>query len=171
MKVMACDLATVSGIAVDGPGGKPRGITYRLPTGGNDLGGAGLAFSDWLHGLASIERPDLIALEAPVLGNTGAKVFTSEMLVGLAFMAEVVSKSLHIPTVRAHVQTVRRHLLGNGRPRNPKRAVIDRCRLLGWAPKNDNEADAMALWLHTKARLDRTFRIETGTPLFAGARA
>lgn len=150
MKVMACDIASTSGFALDGPDGKPRGITFKLPGGGNDLGLAGLAFSEFMHGVASMQRPDVIAIEAPVLGNGGDKVFTSELLIGLAFIAEVVASSLSIRTVRGNVQTVRKAVLGRGRPDDPKRAVIAHCRAQGWGPKNDNEADAMVLWKWTK---------------------
>ena len=143
-------------------------MTYRVPGGGNDLGRAGLAFSEWLYDLASLEKPGLIAIEAPVLGKSGGKVFTSELLVGLAFTADLIAASLNIRAVRAHVQSVRRHLLGNGRPENPKRAVMERCRLLGWSPRDNNEADAMALWLHTKSVHDRTYQPATGSPLFEG---
>jgi hypothetical protein len=169
VKIVAADIASATGLAVDGGDGRPRGLTFRVPCGGEDLGRAGLAFSEWLYGVVAIEKPDLLAIEAPVLGNAGGRVFTSEILIGLAFMAAVVAKSRGIRFERAHVQTVRRHLLGQGRPDNPKRAVLARCRLLGWAPANDNEADAMAVWAWAKARHDRTFRYESATELFGRA--
>src|SRR5690606_34904388 len=105
----------------------------------------------------------------PVLGNSGGKVFTSELLIGLAFMAGVVAASRRVRFERGHVQQVRRHFLGQGRPSNPKRAVMDRCRLLGWPVADHNCADAAALWCWAKSTYDKSFRVETGTPLFKGA--
>ena len=168
--MLAADVATVTGVAFDGPNGRPLGATYRVPTGGHDLGAAGLAFSGWLYDLISLQEPELLAVEAPILGKSGGKVFTSELLIGLAFMAAVVAKSHGIRFVRANVQSVRRHFVGQGRPPNAKQAVVDRCRLLHWEPANHNEADAMAAWHWAKATHDRGFH-EVGTPMFASAGA
>ena len=170
MKIVAADIASATGVAVDREDGRPRCMTWHTREGA-DMWAAGLAFADRLDSLLALEKPGLLAIEAPVLGNSGGKVFTSELLIGLAFMAGVVARARGIRFERVHVQTVRRHLLNQGRPNNPKRAVMERCRLLGWEVRNDNEADAAAVWAFAKASWDGSFRLEAATPMFSRVEA
>lgn len=174
MKILALDLATHVGWCVDGPEVvPPRAGAFKLRGGGTELGVAGLAFSEWLAEMVATWRPDAIAFEAPLMGGPGV-VFngrTARLLIGLAFVTEVVAASYATRCFEEHVQSVRRHFLGQGRPKDPKRATVERCRLLGWEVPDHNAADAAALWAFAKARLDRTFRLEATTPMFGRASA
>ena len=49
-----------------------------------------------------------------------------------------------------------------------KASVIGRCMSLGWAPQNDNEADAAALWDFACSRVSRAHQIATMGGLFNG---
>lgn len=174
MKVLALDISKRStGWAVDGEDGRPRAGCYRgasehLP------GKAGAVFSEWLCSMIDAHKPDLIAVEAAAFGASGSGDFRmskeiSKLLIGLAFLAETVAASYQLRYSEYAVQTVRAHFVGAGRPKNPKKAVRDRCNLLGWETRNDDEGDALALWACTKAMNDKSFRYETATPLFAPA--
>lgn len=71
------------------------------------------------------------------------------------------------------VSTVRKHFVGTGNLKRDeaKRAVMDRCRLLGWPIANgegrddDNRADANAVWAYSMALTFPTWA-PNGTPLF-----
>lgn len=146
-------------------GGGWTGTSAHLP------GTAGARYSEWLCQIISTYKPELIAYEAPVMGGSGRGVTMSMevsfVLIGLAFLTETIAASYKVRCVRAHVATVRKHLLGSGRPTNPKEAVMARCKLLGFDIANHDEADATALYLWAKATYDKDFRYEKATPLFA----
>lgn len=178
MRVLALDIATTTGWAVDrsGDGGpSPLTGTKRLAAGSADgarLGRAGLEFAKWLDGMIRLHAVETVAIEAPAMGGRGIvmSAVTARMLIGLAFTAEVVAASADVPVWEAAVSTARKNLLGTGRPADGKKAVVERCRLLGWQVKDHNAADAACLWALAKGRLDREWRLETATPLFrAGA--
>jgi hypothetical protein len=149
--------------------GSYTGASEALP------GRAGALYSQWLCQIISTYKPALIAYEAPVIGNRGGgmtmNMEVAFVLIGLAFLTETIAASYKIRCVRAHAMTVRKHFLGTGRPENPKRAVMERCKLLGFDVANHDVADAAALWAWAKATHDKEFRYETTTPLFGKAGA
>jgi hypothetical protein len=171
MIVLALDLATNTGWAVDrDAGGSPLTGLYRLIGGGRDRGHAFMKFDRWLFDMARQTKAELIAFEAPIVGGAPTNIDMALLLIGLAAHVEMVAASLDIRAVNAAVSTVRKFFTGSGRPTNPKKATLDRCKQLRWDVGGDhNRADAAALWTYTKATNDRTFRVETGTPLFSGA--
>lgn len=171
MIVLALDLATETGWAVDHEGGSmPRTGSYELRGNAASRGYAFLEFSKWLFSFARMTMADVIAYEAPVFGGMPTGPDHAMLLIGLAAMTEEKAAALDVRCVQTVSSTVRKYFLGHGRPDNPKKAVVDRCNLLRWDVKNNhNRADAAALWCHTKATLDPAFRVETGTALFARA--
>jgi len=77
--------------------------------------------------------------------------------------------------VRTHMvasSTVRKHFIDSGglKSKEAKRAVIERCRLLGWAVEDDNAADATACWSYGISLVAPKWSPRS-TPLFSGARA
>lgn len=154
-------------------GDRRDGERYALSwTGASEAlpGRAGALYSEFLCNVIRTHEPQLIAYEAPVMGNRGGgmtmNMEVAFVLIGLAFLTETIAASYKIRCVRAHVATVRKHLLGTGRPDNPKQAVMERCKLLGLDVANHDIADAAATWAWAKAKHDPTFRYETTTPLF-----
>lgn len=169
-----------TGFALDGRDGAcpPRAGTWTSPT--KILGAFGLAYQEWLYDFARTNRVEGIGYEAPAVGNSGGKkdsgsfVMSEEVsiaLIGLAFATETIAASLGVRCERVHVQTVRRHFVGHGRPKDPKKAVMDRCKQLGWPAPNTDATDAAAVWCFCKSSWDPTFRLEAATPLFKGAAA
>lgn len=171
MRVLALDIATTTGFAVDGDGAAPRTGTFRVRGGGNALGPAGFSFGQWLHNSIQAFEVEAVAFEAPLMGGKGVvmNANTSRLLIGLAFMVETVAHGSRMQCFEATVQQVRKHFLGHGRPSNPKQATIVRCRQFGWQVRDHNAADAAALWAYAKATLDPSFRLESTTPLFGRA--
>ncbi len=179
MIILSLDVATKCGWAVDGPGGKPRLGVFNNPSAGRGRGPVCLHFSNWLYPFAKACNPDMIVAEAPAFGGktkldeegkqTGfvMSAAVAGLLIGLETQVEVVAASLNVEFRSAHVQTVRRHFVGNGRPKNPKAVVMARCRQLGWDPPDDNAADAAALWDWAKSTYDRKSMSPPPTALFA----
>lgn len=171
MKALALDISkTRTGYAVDDTDGRPRAGSFDAAK-GLPNGKAGAAYSRFLCRLIERERPDLIAYETPILPvrdpKTPITMKTVGPLVGLVFLTETIAASYRIDVTDKGASSVRKYFLGEGRPKNRKDAVQERCRILGWAFRNHDEADAMAIWAWAKAARDRKWRLETGTPLFA----
>lgn len=176
MRVLALDISkTCTGVAVDGEGGRPLASSFKGAANTPTNGRAGARFSKWLIRTIRDYDVELLAVEAPIVANSrddDSKIYMNakivRVLMGLPFLAETTADLMGIQYAEYAVQTVRRTFLGHGRPPNAKRAVLERCRILGWVATNDNEGDALALWYHAKSTNDRTFRPEIGTPLFRG---
>ena len=111
-----------------------------------DLDGPSLCrFQDDVTDLLRLHRPGLIAFEAPLApGATAGAQATVRLWTLVAFVCYTAAR-WRIPAVPAHVQSVRKHFLGTGRPKNPKAAVMDACRRRGWSPRTHNQADALAV--------------------------
>ncbi len=175
MRLLALDIATTTGFAVDRPAGSntpgPMTGTFTCRGGGFRQGAAGHSFGNWLHKVIAHFNVEALVFEAPLLGGSAIVMNkqTARLLIGLAFVAETCAYGRKIPVFEANVQTVRRHFVGHGRPKNPKQAVMERCRILGWEFRNHDEADAAAVWAYTKACRDKSFRLESATPMFARA--
>lgn len=169
--IVALDIATTTGVAYDAPGGlRPLSSTWRAPPADpDDLGTMGVAFQDWLVEVLSVIKPDMLAIEAPLVprgNNLVTSARTVQILIGLAFLAETTGKRAGVEVVQENVGKIKKHFTGDGRAR--KGGMIAAARLMGWEPRNDHEADAMALWAFCKATDDPAWA-PNGTPLFAGA--
>lgn len=176
MIILALDLSfSRTGYAVDGfeSACPPRTGFWSPPGGGYIVGKAGHAYQSWLYRAIGDWNVERVVYEAPAAGNTGGGIIMKadllEMLFGLAFSTQVIAWTREIPVGKAHVQTVRKHFLGHGRPKNPKKHVMERCKTLGWPVPNHDAADAAALWCWAKATFDKSFRVETASPLFGNA--
>lgn len=178
--VLGLDVATRTGWAINGPmSGVPIVGTFKAPrpegdkAEGFDLGPVFLAFRRWLDGMIVIHKPDTVAFEAPlnIVHGGSAKVLTNQntirLLFGFAALVEMCASEHGVPTYEANVGTIKRHFAGHGRA--DKAAMMARCRMLGWAVADDNQADAAALWAYVSALKNPKFSIMT-TPLY-GRRA
>lgn len=166
-KVLALDLATCTGWAIDGPGRNARGDVVPLHgsrragpaiIGETEYGATYVDFRDWLVDLVSVHKPKYFVYEAPLRfaggGNTKrgqASPATVRKLLGLCAIAEETAERLSLIHLESDVQTVRKHFCGHGFAK--KAAVIATCRMLGWHPEDDNAADALALWDFARAAL------------------
>ena len=104
-----------------------------------------------LRDLFSANLPDAVYIEQPVRGGMNMQTNANTLLVlqGLYMAVHAICGPYGVRTSESHVQTVRKHFVGAARPENPKKAVLERCYALGWLEpdcKDDNRADALALW-------------------------
>lgn len=108
-------------------------------------------------------------IEAPLLiANRDAAAHTAMALIQLTGAVRAAAARAGCKVTLTAVSTVRRHFIGVGNMRSAeaKRAVIARCRQLGWTVEDDNAADAAALWSYGMSIKFPKWSPQ-GTPLFA----
>lgn len=163
MQILALDLALQTGWAI-GTAADTKPMSGSIQIARSDASMAKM-FSEWrihLRDFLSL-NPDvsLVVFESPLLpfmkaGNTN--INTIRRLIGLASVTEELLYSLGKYDIReARVSDVRSHFLGSNRHKRDeaKALTIRKCRSLGWAPQDDNAADALALLDYQMAMLRR----------------
>tara|TARA_R110000868_G_scaffold237132_9_gene491631 strand:- start:37097 stop:37624 length:528 start_codon:yes stop_codon:yes gene_type:complete len=154
MKIMAFDIATHTGVAFGHAGKTPRATTFDLSKRGNsDAARFAKAIQLTRHLLEKYE-PDQVFYEAAI-GGPKASAF----LIGLAACVTGTAADMGVKVQEARIASVRKHFLGKhltardfktldakGARAAIKQAVIARCNQIGWQPRTDDEADAMAIW-------------------------
>lgn len=168
MIVAGLDMATMSGVAVGPIGGQPNLYSFDL--------GAGKSHDERFacalrlaKRLISDEGVTHIGIEAPVKAKHDKKA-TNQLLMGVVACVRGWACVKGVPVEVFEVGTIDKHFLGarmKGRPER-KRANISRCKLLGWAPQTDDEADAAAVWDVMCSRLSPAYAANSGS-LFRGA--
>lgn len=152
MRVLALDIASSCGWCIGGPGATPRFGTFKVPPAltPDDLGRRGAAFSNWLSDFVTVDRPNLIAFEAPISSAGLTNMQTIRMLYGLAFVAEMIAHIRGIDCEEANLQSVRKYFCGRGNAKKPD--VISECvNGRGWNIADDHQADAGAVWAYVMA--------------------
>lgn len=176
--VLAFDLAGSVGVAYGQAGGVPRSTTVNIGSRGPE----GERLATMLRATRAFLTefpPDVLAYEAPVGGPKTSHFLVALVgcFVGQATLMGFEPRSCAIASVRKHF--LGRHLTHADYPRGwtraqsraaIKAAVIARCGLLGWHPKSDDEADALAVWDYAAATLGRAQAAPLGG-LFDGRRS
>jgi len=161
--ILALDLATVMGWAQGRPGETPTSGFHRFAPPGSGRGAISAGAIKWYADWIKVSRPDLIYIEAPIApsimaGRTNMDALM--ILIGLCFTFEGLASTTGIwGTTLAAVHDVRGHFIGSRRMKSAdaKRATVAKCQQLGWMGKsdrNDNQADALALWSYACACVD-----------------
>lgn len=163
--ILALDVATVTGFAVGAPGKDPIHGSVSLRSGAEHPGTKGCLLGDWIGPILTVHKPWRVVIEAPLMmmPKSGGNAATMEHLIGLPYLVKVICCRRDIPVYPVASSTVRKFFLGNGRPENPKKAVMDECRRRGWEPSDDNDADSCAVWdyacgLYFPDQYRRTYR-------------
>jgi crossover junction endodeoxyribonuclease RuvC len=176
-RILALDLASRSGWACGYPYDRvPRSGSIRFTKLGASLGAIYCHCREWLddfifaHDPDQREDVDLIVFEAPMAPIHMASLtnaHTIRLLIGLCAVVEEFAFANRIDVREAKVSDVRRHFIGAGRFKRPeaKAATIETCHRLGWAPADDNAADALALWHYQASIFDPKLAVQT-SPLF-----
>lgn len=171
--ILFLDLATTTGWCDGVPGERPTSGTIRLAGSGGPNPEAYDTIYQFMDDRLRLTRYQMIAIEAPqspshMAGRTN--VNTARRLIGLCEVVEWVAYRhgyFGRRMVEARVDDVRRHLFSGSRPPKgeAKAYVIDRVKALGYAPADDNEADAIAGWLYASGIVGSKIAQMT-TPLF-----
>jgi hypothetical protein len=163
-RILALDLATRTGFAFGAAGEKPRFGSIRFASvGASHEAVFGKAIT-WAHGMFRDLAPDQVAYEEPMQFRGGkSRAGNDEILYGLPAIMQGVAHNLGIHDVRkAAVRDVRLHFIHRNAKREiAKRETMRRCRLLGWDVRDDNEADALALWHYACIFQDSKLAIQT----------
>ena len=168
MIIAALDLATKTGVAVGPLGGQPELWTLDLKSKGEAKFHATrlMQIQGLAHRLISEQGVGFIAIEKPFVASHN-NWETTLLTIGLT--ANVLSwaarKGIQVDIIPA--QTVAKHFTGSGKMKRDekKAAILAECRARGWDPKDDNQADAAALWELACSRLSHTHAAATG-PIF-----
>ena len=145
MKIAALDLSSHTGYAFGEHHEHPRYGTFDLPKTQDDVGRFVAAFDEWLNALIDVEHPELLAFEAPLmLGGGQTSITTTRKLMGLASHVEFVCYRRGIICREGNVSKIKKFWTGSGRAKKPE--MIAAARKWGYRVRDDNQADALALW-------------------------
>lgn len=171
-KILALDLASRTGWACGLPADdRPRSGSVRFAREGASMGAVFSGCRQWLNDfLAADADIKLVVFEAPmtpqhIAGRTSADII--RVLVGLCAVVEEATYGRGYDVREARVADVRAHFIGSNRIRRKeaKELTVTACYRLGWAPCDDNAADALALWHYQASLLEPKLALQT-SPLF-----
>lgn len=178
VRVLALDLATTTGWTVDGAAAQDAPLigSFTLHHVGADVEWAYVQLERHLLDLIRVHRPECGAFEAPLpRGAKGFKVkqdsaAAARKTLGIAAVAGMVLRREGLIVKECTVDQARASLLHGGADKD---AIMRTCRMYGWSPKNLDESDSVAVWVHWKRKLDpewnRWFCGQSlkATPMFA----
>ena len=165
MIIAALDLATKTGVAVGPLGGGPELWTLDLKSKGEAKFHATrlMQIQGLAHRLIAEHGVRFIAIEKPFIAAHN-NWETTLLTIGLT--ANVLSWAARkgIPVDIFPSQTVAKHFTGSGKMKRDekKAAILTECRARGWDPKDDNQADAAALWHLSCTKLSMEYAATNG---------
>lgn len=150
--ILTLDLATNLGWCLGTPSdAMPRFGHHKLPSTGENIGAFAVAFEDWLTAFLEREKPAIVVFEAPILPRQTTPA-TVRKLSGLVWEVERVCRRLGIKCREGRKSSVNLFFAGHGWAKKTDTMAI--CRRYGWKVRNDDEADACALWAYAAFKLD-----------------
>lgn len=144
MTILALDLATKTGFALLRPDNRiESGVENFAMRKGEGEGARYVKFRRWLVEMKQA-HPDLnrIVYEK-VMGHGAFQVISAHVYGGLLATLQAFGEHHAIAYDGIAVATIKKQFAGSGRAQ--KSDVIHQCRVMGFNPKDDNEADAIAL--------------------------
>ncbi|WP_306150677.1 hypothetical protein [Roseovarius sp. MMSF_3281] len=100
-------------------------------------------------------NPDVVVIEEAIASGGGGAQSRIQLAMGDRAAVMIICDQMGFKVREYAVPSIRKHFIGHGRLRRDvaKARTIARCRSLGWNVKNDNEADACAVWEFARAKL------------------
>lgn len=144
MKILALDLATISGWKTS----TASGIWNLKVKRGESSGMLVVRFKAKVRELIQLESIDLIAYERPAGRHVSSVMVASEMVGVLKDLC--IESGVDLACYSA--KEIKKFATGNGNCGKP--AMIEAAQKLGYNPIDDNEADAIFLYLLTDADLN-----------------
>jgi hypothetical protein len=139
---LALDLGTTTGWAMQMPLGTILSGTHSFKPGRYEGGGMRfLRFRRWLDEINNVKLESIYFEEVRAHPGTDAAHIYGGLMAHLTAWCEEKA----IPYQGVPVATIKRHATGKGNAK--KDAMLESVRLRGFQPKDDNEADALALLL------------------------
>ena len=143
--ILAVDLGTHLGWALDLPRGITSGVSDFSPSKGQGWGLRFLQFTNFLNTLSN-NNPIRIVYFEDVRAHNG--VVAAHVYGGFKAHLLAWCERTRIPYYGVNVRTIKQHATGTGKA--TKSLMIQSMRGLGFYPKDDNEADALALLMWAK---------------------
>lgn len=143
MTVLALDLATQCGYAILRADGRIESGSERFAACGKE--GAGMRwvhFRHWLVDQRAQHEFTKVAYEL-VVGGGPSQIYAQQVYGGFVAVLQTFCEHHRIQYQGHHVGTIKKAWTGIGNA--PKFEMIARAKHLGFNPKDDNEADAIAL--------------------------
>jgi hypothetical protein len=171
MLVAALDVASVTGIAVGEPGGRPAlsTVSFRRDRSDTDIDLFAYA-TGWIDRFLGSQRVDVLALEMPVA------IHDSTLLFGLRGVIAGHARRSGARVIEATVAQWRSYALGDGKLPGPKakQRAVDLISRLGWRNTGDltlthDSAEAACLWLWCCSRVAPNL-VQRTEPLFLAGR-
>lgn len=171
--ILALDLATTCGFARGRVDATPVCGSIRFGKTGASPNAVFAAALRWFtRALAQEPKPDLLILESMLSPDAKTGLTNRDVRDRLAGLHGCIRGVAHLNGIyeidEATVGDVRAHFIQDRTlKRDPaKRAVLERCRQLGWISDADlDAADALALWSYARSRIDPERGLEV-VPMF-----
>lgn len=178
MNIVALDVATRCGVAVGRPQAAPRAWSEHLGETDDARFAQALRLTDRL---IREHRPEVVVVEAAIGGEKA-----SHLLIGLVACVRGACTARGVEVESANIGAARKHFIGQhitsastafrhlrsqsarkaAARKAAKEAVMNRCRALGWPVRNDDEADAVALWDYAASRRSHAHAVMTAGGLW-----
>jgi hypothetical protein len=153
LRILALDLATTTGWARnwdwDGKWDEKRSGSHSFALKrGESAGMRWIYFRNWLSELVRGSSLDVIVFEAPLIGPMRSGT-AAEIAYGMSTRVQEYAHTWGSEYRPVHNATLKLWLTGKGNA--PKERVIECIRDRGFSPRDDHEADAIALLLYAEA--------------------
>ncbi len=153
MKVLALDVATVTGVCVGEAGtNNPRLSSIYVENEDLSIGQFLLGASKQYRTLIKTEAPDLILIESPVK-NPFDSLIKLRKILGLLGCIETIAAELKIKCKEIDPKKVKLVLSGDGRAKKDHQILA--AMAMGFTPASHDESDALGLWLLAVASIDK----------------
>lgn len=154
MTTLALDLATTCGYALVREDGRiESGVEKFAPKKREGEGMRWVRFRNWLIDTKNTRGFDRVAYEL-VVGAGPGQVYAQQVYGGFLAVLQSFCEHHQIPYHGHHVGTIKKAWTGKGNA--TKEEMVARAELLGFRPKDHNEADAIALLCLDSGRAPKT---------------
>jgi hypothetical protein len=162
VRVLALDIATTCGWAVDRPDGHdPLCGSFTVRHQGDDVEWAYVQGRRHVKDLVAAHEPKVGAMEAPLPRGSrnfkidGDSAKATRKILGLVAVYGEALRDSGVIVRESSVQDSRGVLCERTAD---KERVMQVCRMYGWNPQNEDESDAICVWVYWKWKLDPEWR-------------
>lgn len=154
--ILALDTSTKTGWAVGASADNLTFGTFELSGWRADtVGTAYVQLYEFVSAMCAMHDVSACVIERPlsVTAHASTQRKNNDLaaaLLGYVAVAECAAIASGVRCFVVAPTTVRKFYLGNGKPKNPKSAVIAECHNRGFRVADDNQADAISIWHYAR---------------------
>lgn len=144
--ILTLDLAAQTGFAVGAPGSVPIFGTHNFTSTGDNFGRHQANARRWLRDLIFEHNPVMIGYEQPSLFSKTTPATVRKLSAYCNVLEEeCLREGFDIPVREINPSTLKLFFTGNGKAK--KDQMVQAAHRYGFKVQNDDEADAVAMWL------------------------